>query len=273
MLLRNLEKGPGYGGPDRESHEYTYAERRCEVGEGIGVIVHGYKQPEDDVFVREYYFPYGESATNTPMESGYVRRHGDKEAYSVLSEEYTMGSALIFYLTNGLEYREREDEDRPTKLRSFSLTGLSVTGKILLPIYKTEKQIARIHANMENRARMMEAARNGDELAIESLTMDDLNLYGQISQRMRREDIYSIVDTCFMPIGVECDSYMVIGEILQCDQISNQWTGDVIYRLVLSCNGVQMTVYINALDLVGEPKVGRRFKGDIWLQAIGHFED
>ena len=24
---------------------------------------------------------------------------------------------------------------------------------------------------------------------------------------------------------------------------------------------------------MGEPQVGRRFKGDIWLQGIGHFDE
>ena len=53
--------------------------------------------------------------------------------------------------------------------------------------------------------------------------------------------------------------------------MENSWTGENIYRMVISCNGIDITIGINQKDLMGEPQVGRRFKGDIWLQGIGHF--
>ena len=273
QLLQKMEEAPYHGGDQREEHAYSYAEKRCEVGDGFGVILHGYQQVENHQFIREYYYPYMEGICITQMEAGYVRRHTDKESYAVLCEEYNMGSALIFYLTNGMEYQERQDEGLPLKLRSFALTGLSVYGKILLPVYKTEKQIARINANLENRNRMLEAAKGGDVAAVESLSLDDMNTYGQISRRMVKEDIYSIVDTCFMPTGVECDNYMVIGEIKSYELVENSWTGEKIYRMVISCNGIDITIGINEKDLMGEPQVGRRFKGDIWLQGIGCFDE
>ena len=273
QLLQKMEEAPYHGGDQKEEHAYTYAEKRCQVGDGFGVILHGYQQVEDLEFVREFYYPYMEGSSITQMEAGYVRRHTDKESYAVLCEEYNMGSALIFYLTNGLEYQERQDEGKNVRLQSFSLTGLSVYGKILLPVYKTEKQIAKINANLENRSRMLEAAKSGDPAAMESLSLDDMNTYGQISRRMVKEDIYSIVDTCFMPTGVECDNYMVIGEIISYELVENSWTGEKIYRMVISCNGIDITIGINQKDLMGEPQVGRRFKGDIWLQGIGHFDE
>lgn len=272
-LISSMAMSPALGGPERELHEHTYAEVKCEVGEGFGVIIHGYKNRQNGELEREYYFPYMEGLAATSMGGGYIRRHIDKEAYSVLCEEYRLGSALIFFLTNGIDYRERMDIDAPAELTSFSLTGMSVNGKILLPIQKTEKQIARIDANTKNRNRMMEAARSGDENAMESLTMEDIDLYGEISRRMMKEDIYSIVDSCFMPAGVECDSYMVIGEILQCDQMENYWTNEKVYRMLIRCNGLDITICINKEDLLGEPQVGRRFKGDIWLQGYGTFAE
>lgn len=272
-LLNNMEYSQPYGESERERHEHTYAELKCEVGEGMGVILHGYRDPKDERFVREYYFPYMEGTAATVMDSGYVRRHSDKEAYSVLCEEYRLGSALIFFLTNGLIYRERADQGRSAHMEEFTLTGLSVKGTILLPIRKTEKQIARINANEKNRNRMLEAARGGDEEAMESLTMEDINLYGQISRRMLKEDVYSIVDTCFMPTGVECDNYMVIGEIKSFELVTNYWTREKVYRMQILCNGIELTVGINKEDLLGEPQVGRRFKGDIWLQGMGTFSE
>ena len=271
-LLKSMEKAPPYGGPERSAHEHSYAELKCEVGDGFGVILHGYRDASG-VFQREFYFPYMEGQVVTTMAGGYVRRHGDKESYAVLCEEYRLGSALIFFLTNGLKYRERMEEDKEAEIRSFSLTGLSVQGKILLPVKKTEKEIERINATTRVHNHMLEAAREGDERAMESLTMEDINLYSQISRRMLKEDIYSIVDSCFMPTGVECDQYMVIGEISRCRQAQNYWTGEKIWQLQINCNGLDMTICINEKDLLGEPKEGRRFKGDIWLQGIASFAD
>lgn len=270
-LLKSMELSPSFGGSNQEKHEAEYAEVRCEVGEGMGVILHGYRRQENGIFIREFYYPYMEGLIPVGMEDIYIRRRNDKEAYSVLSEDYSMGSALIFYLTNGMEFQERIEAGLRTNAHTFMLTGMSVSGKILFPIRKTERQIARLQETTQNRNRMLEAAKSGDEEAMESLTLDDINIYGQISRRMMKEDIYSIVDTCFMPTGVECENYSVVGEILQVEQIKNLWTGEMVYRMIICCNGIHLTVCINEIDLIGEPKEGRRFKGDIWLQGIADF--
>ena len=39
-------------------------------------------------------------------------------------------------------------------------------------------------------------------------------MYSQVSKRLANEDIFSIVDTYFMPYGIECDLYSIMGEIL-----------------------------------------------------------
>lgn len=270
-LLRSMELSPPYGERSREKHERTYAGLRCETGKGIGVILQGYRDPESGEFVREFYFPYVEGKTSTPMGSGYIRRLNDKEAYAVLSEDGRLGAALIFYMINGILYRERVENNLPSKLKSFALSGLGIQGTVLLPIQKTKHQIARINATNKNRDRMLAAAREGDEAAMESLTMEDITLYGQISRRMLKEDVYSIVDSCFMPTGVECDSYMVIGEILECERITNFWTREKVYQMQIASNGLELTLCINERDITGEPAPGRRFKGDIWLQGMAEF--
>lgn len=273
QLLKQMESSPVFGGPESNRHETEYTELKCEVGDGMGVILHGYRDPETGTFVREFYYPYMEGMIPTAMADTYVRCKNDREAFSVLCEDYRMGSALIFYLTNGLEFVERAEAGQKLNARTYMLTGMSVSGKILLPIRKTEKQIAKLQKSTDQRNRMLEAARGGDEAAIESLTLDDLSIYGQISQRMLKEDIYSIVDTCFMPTGVECENYAVVGDILQVEQITNRMSGEKVYRMLVNCNGLQITLCINEKDLLGEPKAGRRFKGDIWLQGIADFSE
>ena len=123
----------------------------------------------------------------------------------------------------------------------------------------------------KDRNSLLEAAKNGDEDAMETLTIEDIDMYSQISRRVMKEDIYSIVDSCFMPCGIECDQYSVIGEITRIDVKQNRVTGEEVYDLTLDCNDMVFHVGVAKRDLVGEPRVGRRFKGQIWMQGAARF--
>ena len=48
-------------------------------------------------------------------------------------------------------------------------------------------------------------------------------------------------------------------------------TNEEVYELRIACNDLEIDVCINTSDLMGEPEVGRRFKGVIWLQGSIHF--
>ncbi len=111
------------------------------------------------------------------------------------------------------------------------------------------------------------AARNGDENAMENLTVEDMDIYNEISKRALNEDIYSIIDNCFMPFGFGTDIYSIIADITDYDRVRNEITGEYIYKLSLMCNQVDIDVCINESDLTGTPEIGRRFKGIVWLQG------
>ena len=115
------------------------------------------------------------------------------------------------------------------------------------------------------------AARQGDEDAIETLTLEDMDMYTNISKRIRKEDIFSLVDTYFMPYGVECDQYSLLGEITDFHEVTNSITGEEVYFMTLSCNELLFDVCVNKKDVFGEPQVGRRFKGVVWLQGFINF--
>ena len=89
--------------------------------------------------------------------------------------------------------------------------------------------------------------------------------------RINKEDVFSIVESYFMPYGMECDRYNVLGEILEVTEARNTWTGEMLYQLTILCNDMQFDVCINQKDLMGVPQEGRRFKGIIWLQGAINF--
>ena len=105
---------------------------------------------------------------------------------------------------------------------SITFSGLALSGKILLPVAKDAGAADKRAKELRNRMMLMSAAKEGNPDAIESLTLDDIDTYAAVSKKeFRGEDIYSIVDTHFMPSGLECDQYAILGEILNIDTIEN----------------------------------------------------
>ena len=154
---------------------------------------------------------------------------------------------------------------------ALTLAGLSTQGTILMPIEKNEYDLKKTRKLAHHRQKMIMKARNGDEDAIESLTLDDMDTYSNISKMIVKQDILSLVDNYFMPYGVECDQYAILGEILDMNCVENTMTKEKVWQLTLSCNDLIFDICINSLDLYGEPAIGRRFKGSIWLQGTIHF--
>ncbi len=242
----------------------VFAEYRCELAPGMGIGLVGEECP-DGTFHLEYYFPYLDGDYISSQEECMIQRHTERETYAGMLDEYKVGISLIFYVTNSMEYRQRKLNKKKKKVKSVMLSGLSAEGKILLPIKKTEKQIEMAKVASMNRNSLLEAAKHGDEDAMESLTIEDIDLYSKVSRRLVKEDVYSIIETCFMPYGIECDQYSIIGEIKDCRVMVNRITKEEIYNLAVDCNDIIFNVGINKKDLLGEPKAGRRFKGQIWM--------
>lgn len=271
-LLEMLEKQPTVKKCVQIDEDTNVCEMCAEIAPGIGISIVGELNQDGD-FVREFYFPYLYSGQMTSKAECSVQRHAEKETYAGMVDENSVGISLIFYIQNFLEYRERKlRKDAAFRITSVNLSGMSISGKILLPIKKTQKQIQMAKVAAKDRNSLIEAARNGDEDAMESLTIEDIDLYSQISRRAMKEDLYSIIDSCFMPCGIECDQYSIIAEIKEIRKVRNIYTKEEIYDLQLECNDLPFQVCINSRDLTGEPAVGRRFKGQIWMQGILNFE-
>lgn len=248
-----------------------FAEFSKNYGCDCGITVCG-QYDENNEFHVEYYFPFFHGTGITTDENVVIERHTAQQSFAGACDDLRIGVTLIFYLQNAAEYMlENQKGIAPEGRKTLTISGLAKEGMVLLPLQK-DKEAARVERELaKNRSNLIAAARNGDEDAMESLTMEDMDTYSMISQRIVREDIFSIVDSYFMPYGIECDQYNVMGEILDFVQFKNILTGEEIYQLTLDSNDVQFDVCINKKDLLGEPQVGRRFKGIIWLQGQLHF--
>lgn len=253
-----------------ENHpDGAFAEFSKNYGCDCGITVCG-QYDEDNQFQVEYSFPFFRGTGITTQEKVTIERHADKESFAGACDDLRIGVTLIFYLQNPAEYI-LESSKGTFGGQPLTLTGLAKKGTILLPVQKDKEAVIVAQESTRNRTNLIEAARNGDEEAMESLTMEDMDTYSMISERIVTDDILTIVDSYFMPYGIECDQYSVMGEIVDFMTFKNIITGEEICQITIDCNDMLFDVCINREDLLGELKIGRRFKGIIWLQGQLHY--
>lgn len=267
MITEEIIERPELMKITKDSEGNEFAEFSKDFTENIGIMVRG-NYDEQDVFQIEYYYPYSFGTEISTGEQIEVEKHAEKESYAGVCDEIRLGVTLIFYMQNVADFLSEHRKNVHTQnLRGAVLSALSVEGKILLPVRnrKTAKKI--YNKRTETRNKLIAEAREGNEEAIESLTLEDMDTYSSISRRITKEDVLSIVDSYFMPYGIESDQYSILGTVIDVKELFNSLTQEKIYRLKVSCNDIEFDVIINEKDLLGEPAPGRRFKGNIWMQG------
>ena len=273
LILESILNRPDEQNIVKDEYGNEFACFSKSFGTDIGITVCG-NFINDKEFRMEYYYPYLHGSQITTCETIEIERHAAREAFAGICDELKLGVTLIFYIENIadiLHARKNAVHNTTTRPDNAVLAGLSTGGKILLPIMKTSKQLANKEKSSEKRLSLMKQARDGNKSAMENLTMNDMDLYSSLSRRIMKEDVLSIVESSFIPYGIESDQYVVIGEILNFYESENSLTNEKLWILNLNCNNLVFDICINQNDLLGEPQVGRRFKDRIWLQGHVNF--
>lgn len=272
-LIQDVIEHPDKKVISEDTDGNVFAELSKDYGQFIGIAVRG-EYSEDEVFEADYFYPYFLGSGISTYEKVDIEKHAEKESYAGVCDEIKVGVTLIFYLQNVMDYLNKGKYEMSTGIpTATTLSALSGFGKILLPIQKNEYQNKTEQKMTRDRNHLIAAAREGDEEAIESLTLEDIDTYSMISRRIMYEDVLTIVNSYFMPYGIESDQYSILGEILDYQLIENYKTQEKMYVLSVNCNDLVFDVCINSADLLGEPAIGRRFKGVIWMQGNINYEN
>ena len=262
LVLENASERQVY----RMSEERSIVELTMEVAEDTGVVVRG----ETDVrgnFHVSHYFPIRRGNSITTEEPLFVNKRVDTDAYTGMCDDYRIGVSLIFYIQNVVDLLKNPIRKKERRRCPVYLSALAGEGKILLPVEKTKTEEEKVKLDLKNRSALIAEAKQGNQEAMQSLTFDDIDQYAVVSRRIRKEDIYSIVETSFIPYGSESDNYSILGYITNVEKMQNSYTKEEFYVLSVLCNEMNYDVCIHTEDLLGEPQVGRRFRGNIWLQG------
>lgn len=247
----------------------VYAEKCRDFVSNAGITVRG-EVDEHGMFSYEYYFPHYTGHQISLTDDVSVEKISEREEYDGMCDVVNLGVSLIFHMNHLMDYADMNPKSRQISSVSVRLSALSISGKVILPVVRNDSErLKRLREN-ESRNGMIAAARQGDQDALENLTLEDIDMYTSISKRIKSEDVLTIVESYFMPYGIACDQYSVMGDILSVEEVYNQLTGEKLYQIQIECNDVLIDLCMNAEDLLGEPAVGRRFRGNIWLQ--GHLD-
>lgn len=236
------------------------------AGDGFGLTWLGTK--EDGELLCEYCYPFLNGKKYFSKADVSLEERAMGNIYNAAFEDFRVGVFIIFFVQNGIEYFGiQKESDKETPRIIMALSGLALNGTILLPLAFSEEEQQRRTREQKKRIRLLTAARKGDEKAMESLAYQDMDIYTRVSKRILTEDVFSIVETSFIPYGMECDQYSIVADIVSVKEAVNLFTKEKIWKLRLNYNGIYIDICINQQDLMGEPKEGRRFKGNIWLQG------
>ncbi len=248
----------------RDSILAEYSKNYCNT---CGITLRG-EYDDTNNLTLDFYYPFVQGDEVSTSEEVSIERHTDKESFAGMCEDYRIGATLIYYVQNGMTVMKHLPGGTSERAKASTiLSALSLGGTIMLPIKKDPKQKEKLQKASADRNKRILAAKNGDEEAIEQLTLEDIDTYSAVSKRLLKDDVFSLVDSYFMPNGVECDHYSILAEITDFRLETNSLSSEEVYAFNLSCNGLPLTVCINEKDLLGEPEIGRRFKGNIWLQG------
>ena len=242
----------------------TETEYILHAAENLGIACTAISFPDGGEEI-EYYYPFFCSREFCSEENCALERHTNTETFAGLIDEYKLGISLIFYIQFSLLYKKYLRLNPPADFKGTALTAFANEGVVLLPVTKTGESEEAFAVRKNEEERLLEAAMQGDQDAIETLTASDISLYNEAAHRIQTEDLYSVVEQSLMPSGIECDQYSVIGEITDVEETKNSITGEELWLLSLLCNEVSFRLCMRKEDLTGEPLCGRRLKARIWL--------
>ena len=244
--------------------DVTIAEASREIGGHAGIRVVG-EIDETGRVIPEYYFPYVESDMISSDAQISVEKQTDRNGYIGMCEDYRLGMALIFSVANVADVaRHDADLNRNATFSKVSLNLLASDGVVLLPLEMSEKVIAKRNDEREQRKKLIQEAHQGNSAAIDAITRNEVHHFHHIMERLHRTDVYTVVESFFMPHGMESERYYLMGRIASCMRIVNELTGEAFYRMNVEVNDMNVCVAIAENDLYGEPHAGDRLKCHVW---------
>lgn len=263
-VLNEVISSPNYRYIISKDEDDIFAEYIKYFGKGIGIAVRG-SFDESENMVIESWAPYVETFNKTEIIEVDIDMNEKKEYYAICEEEET-GSEIEFYLQNVVDFLNIEDDEDVTIAGAY-MVGLSESGTVILPIKKDFMDKVLECENDKLYRTLVRLIREGDNEAEHILQIQQEQLTETITERLEKEDVFSVIEGYFVHDDTDDLAYNILGTIQKIDKIKNTATGEKIYKLNVNAMGVIIDICINEKKILGMPMVGMRFRGKCWIQG------
>ncbi len=249
-----------------EDENLAMAERLITDSTGVAVVG---SVDEQGKLVPEYYFPYLVSNVISSEAPLSVEKQASRNGYSGLAEDERLDLSLIFSVKNVTEAAKNQKEGMLTGqlFRRVSLSLLLSDGTVLLPIAVPDRVLKANEDREKRRKEFLADVANGDPAAFEKMARESVLRFEKMMERVEKSDVYSVVNSFFMPYGMESERYYFLGTITHCRLVDNRLTKEKFYVMTIDVNGVPFAVTVNEQDLTGVPAEGYRLRGHAWMQG------
>lgn len=239
-------------------------------GDGFGLMIRGTLNQEDELNVHSL-LPYSLGKHVTDIHEVDVVKQSEQEIYHGFCEEFDSGTPISFFLQNLIDYKNAEKAD-DVYIKDIRLSAYCVEATVILPIDKDATDILLEEEEEKIRKELLDQARKGDEDAMAILDDEALEASEVLSERLRNEDILSVLEGFFVPVGDHDDIYSFLGNIEDVEELVNPETDEKVFRIKVQCMNINIDVFVNESDLVGYPTKGMRFKCTSWVHGTVDFD-
>lgn len=270
VLVANIIKNPTNKSVWHSSSGEKNIEYYKAYGEDYGLMVHGTMNEEEELNIQSL-LPYSHGAYTTEIHEVDVVKQTKQELYHGFCEELSSGTPISFYLQNLADYK-RAEKEKGVYINDIRLSAYCVEGTVILPIDKDETDLMLEEEEDKIRKELLNQARKGDEEAMNILDDEAFEASEILQERLQNEDILSVLEGFFVPVGDHDDIYSYLGTIKDIEEIINDETNEKIYRIKVQCMSIFIDAFINECDVVGHPIIGMRFKGTSWVHGTVDFQ-
>lgn len=244
--------------------EELFVEYVKYFGNGIGIAIRGSFDKDDKIIV-ESWAPYVETSNLIEIAEVDIDVNDDKEYFAVCEEEQT-GNEIEFYLQNVVDFLNVEDDDDAAIIGAY-MVGLALEGTIILPIKKDPvDKVLELEQNKFYRT-LVKLMKQGDNEAEQILQIQQDEMTETISERLNKEDLFSVIEGYFSADTEQELTYNILGDIQKIETIKNKTTDETIYKFNVNAMGIIIDICVNENNLLGVPMIGMRFKGKCWIQG------
>lgn len=246
-----------------------------------GIAIYGHT--DRDKFVYDTHFPYLFTNRSVKEKEIVIFKNLTGENFCGLSEDEKGSAPRIFYVSNPVDLlfeidhrnsspQQEYDTEGDGALKQIVLNdvnvsycGLAIAASVLLAAYDKKKFFKESKAET-GKKKTVKKIDSSESTEAEESGFKRSPVMSTI-KRAETEDILSIIDTHLYPGGHVGEGYVVLGNITGIREEENIISGQRFFIMTLQVNDETIDVAVNTADVIGEPRVGRRFNARMWMQG------